>query len=183
MRTRGGVLLLMMVVATFVARAESQTPTRGPQDARSHIEVFLAFGDEASGRLAIVLEALSERHPTDLHIVFRHVTDDGDAAAALPHHAALAAHRQGRFWSMAHLLFANQDRHSREDVIGMARQLALDVTRFAGDLDDRSTDDALRADRARAAAVGITGPAVLLINGVRYSGEPTLQHIEERMRP
>ena len=175
---RAIVVVLLLLSATLSLHAQLDPPTRGPQNARSQLEVFLAFGDEASGHLAVVLDALAERHPADMRLVFRHVTAGGDAAAALPHHAALAAQRQGQFWRMAQLLFANQDRHMREDVIGMAHQLGLDVVRFIIDLDDGSAEVVLRADRDRAAEVGITGAATVLINGARYTGERTLQQIE-----
>src|SRR5262245_29439172 len=108
MKFTSGLVLLLLLFSTPSARAQSPAPTRGPEKARSHIEVFLAFGDEASGRLAVVLEALTERHPADVRIVFRHATIEGDAAAWLPHQAALAADRQGQFWAMAGLLFRNQ---------------------------------------------------------------------------
>jgi hypothetical protein len=175
-------IMLCLAFAPSFADAQSQAPTRGPQDARSQIEVFLSFGDEVSGRLAVVLDAVAERHPDDLRIVFRHATADGDAAAALPHQAALAADRQGQFWTMARLLFANQDRHAREDVIGMAWQLGLDVARFTSDLADVSVEDVLRADRERATAIGITRPPAVLINNVRYQGELTLQQIEASLK-
>ena len=182
MKFMSGLVLVLVVFAPPSARAQTPAPARGPDDARSQIEVFLAFGDEASGRLAVVLDALGTRHPTDVRIVFRHATVEGDAAAALPHYAALAAHRQGQFWAMAGLLFANQERHAREDVIGMARQLGLDVARFTVDLDDVASEDVLRTDRERAAAIGITGPPALLINDARYSGEATLQQIEASLK-
>jgi predicted DsbA family dithiol-disulfide isomerase len=175
-------VLLMLLFATSVARAQTDAPTRGPQEARSQIEVFLAFGDEASGRLAIVLETLIERHPADVHLVFRHATTDGAAAAWLPHLAALAAHRQGQFWAMAGLLVRNQDRHGRDDLIRMAQRLGLDVARFVADLDDVSAEEVLRADRDRAASIGITGPPAILINDGRYGGEPTLQQIEASLK-
>ena len=183
MTSKAWLVLMLQVCAAHPARAQSGAPPRVAQEARSQIEVFLAFGDEASGRLAVVLDVLAERHPEDLRIVFRHVTTEGDGTAALPHHAALAAHRQGEFWAMARLLFANQDRHTRQDLIGMARQLGLDAARFSADLDDVSFEDVLRADRERAAAVGITGTPTVLINDARYKGELTVQQIEASFKP
>jgi predicted DsbA family dithiol-disulfide isomerase len=175
---RAIVVVLLLLSATLALHAQLDAPTRGPQDARSQLEVFLAFGDEASGHLAVVLDALAERHPADVRLVFRHVTPENDPAAALPHHAALAAQRQAQFWKMAQLLFANQDRHTREDLIGMAHQLGLDLARFIADLDDGSAEVVWRADRDRAAEAGITGAGAVLIDGIRYTGELTLQRIE-----
>ncbi len=94
----------------------------------------------------------------------------------LPHIAALAAHRQGRFEAMHRALFAGGV-FDRESVIGYARTIGLDVPRFTRDLSDpklraRIDADSRAADRDRVAGV----PAVL-IDGREYHGDPTIAPI------
>src|SRR5438132_3144146 len=45
--------------------------------------------------------------------------------AQLAHQAAMAAKEQGKFWEMHDLLFTNQQRAQRSDLIGYAKQLKL----------------------------------------------------------
>jgi protein-disulfide isomerase len=153
-------------------------PTRGPERASSEVEVFMNFTDEACGRLAVVLEALATRHPGDVRIVFRYLAPENDPIAALPHRAAVAAERQGRFWDMERLLFANQDRRSREDLIGMAAQLQLDVEGFSRDLDDPALDAVIDGDRARARMLHVASAPAVFVNGNPMAGERTLKHLE-----
>lgn len=164
--------------AVLARDQERIAPVRGPERADSEVEVFLDFTDEASGRLAVVLEALAERHPNDVRIVFRHLAPENDPIAALPHRAAVAAERQGRFWDMERLLFANQDRRSREDLIGMAAQLQLDLEAFSRDLDDPAIDAVIDGDRARAKALHVASAPAVFVSGKPMTGERTLKHLE-----
>jgi protein-disulfide isomerase len=110
--------------------------------------------------------------------VFRHLAPDAKAPAVLAHRAALAAAAQSRFWEMAQLLFANPDRHAREDVIGMARQLRLDLARFIADLDAPDAETVLAADYARARERGFNAAPAYIVNGKVLSGIRTLDELE-----
>jgi protein-disulfide isomerase len=113
-----------------------------------------------------------------VRIVFRYLAPENDPAATLPHRAAVAAERQTRFWDMERLLFANQDRRSREDLIGMAAQLQLDVERFTRDLDDPALDVVIDGDRARATMLHVVSAPAVFVNGKPMAGERTLKHLE-----
>jgi protein-disulfide isomerase len=185
MRVRGwraivtAALALMCGGVSSVAFAQERiAPARGPERAASEVEVFLDFTSEPSGRLAVVLEALATRHPGDVRIVFRHLAPENDPIAVLPHRAAVAAERQGRFWDLERLLFANQDRRSREDLIGMAVQLQLDVEAFTRDLDDPTIDVVIDSDRARARLLKVASTPAVFVNGKPMAGERTLKHLE-----
>lgn len=161
------------------AKAQAHVaPVIGPADARAHLELFLDFTDEASGRLAVVVDALRARHANDVQVTFRHLPPANDHVAALPHRAAMAAERQQRFWDMARVLFANQGQHGRDDLLGMARQLGLDIDRFTADLDDPAADDVLAEDRSRASAVKADHAPVVRLNGATVTGDHTLKRFE-----
>jgi protein-disulfide isomerase len=79
---------------------------------------------------------------------------------------------------MERLLFANQDRRSREDLIGMAAQLQLDVEGFSRDLDDPALDAVIDGDRARATMLHVVSAPAVFVNGNPMAGERTLKHLE-----
>jgi hypothetical protein len=165
-----------------VAQELSAPAAAGPEGGKAQFEMFLDFSDDASGRLSVVIDALAGRYPQDVWLVFRHLPPPQDLVAGLPHRAALAAGRQGKFWEMARVLFANQERSGREDLLGMAAQIGLDMERFTLDLDDVTLDNDLDADRARAADVKIARAPALLLNGVPVTGERTLKRLDELVR-
>src|SRR5687767_11183852 len=98
-------------------------------------------------------------------VTFKHFPLAFHTQAPLAHQAAEAARAQGRFWEMHDLLFRNQQRLSRADLIGHARSLALDINRFERDLDSEAIKFAVARDIADAAKAGITATPSYSING------------------
>lgn len=166
-----------------VMAQERTPPTKGPAAAGARFEVFLDFADETSGRISVVFDELLAKHPSDVQVRFRHLPPENDQVAALPHRGAIAADRQQKFWDMARVLFANQGHHTREDLIGIAAQLHLDVEQFTADLADPAVDDVLADDRARGAEVKAVRAPVVRLNGTAITGDYTLKRFEALIAP
>jgi protein-disulfide isomerase len=103
-------------------------------------------------------------------VTFKHFPLAFHTQAPLAHQAAEAARAQGRFWEMHDLLFRNQQRLSRADLIGHARSLALDINRFERDLDSEAIKLAVARDIADAAKAGVTATPSYSINGRMFTG-------------
>ena len=90
--------------------------------------------------------------------------------APAAHAAAEAAHRQGKFWEMHDLIFANQQQLEPAQFETYAAQLGLDVARFktdSGSMEVRSRVDAYARE---AAALGVSGTPGFFVNGRFVSG-------------
>lgn len=116
-------------------------------DLRNH------FGDR-KGRYVVRHLPLEEYHPHAFH-------------AAI---AAEAAGRQGKFWEMHNVLFANQDHLEDEDLRGYAEEIGLDLAQFDRDIADESIADHIREDMASAHDSGARGTPTFFLNGVRHNG-------------
>jgi protein-disulfide isomerase len=79
--------------------------------------------------------------------------------------AALAAHKQGRFWELSEAMFDNQDRLSDAVIVDLARQVGLDMKRFDADVKDPALDAVLKRDEAEADAAKVDGTPSLFVNG------------------
>jgi protein-disulfide isomerase len=99
--------------------------------------------------------------------------------AQVAHQAAMAAKAQGKFWEMHDLLFANQQRAQKDDLLGYAKKLGLDVARFQKDMDSEQTRKAIAADVAEGAALGVNGTPSYTINGKLYSGTRPFAQLKE----
>ena len=84
--------------------------------------------------------------------------------------AAEAARAQGRFEEMHDLLFEHQKALEREDLVGYARQLGLDVDRFERELDEHVHLDKVRADQREALELGVEGTPTFFVDGQRHEG-------------
>jgi protein-disulfide isomerase len=84
--------------------------------------------------------------------------------------AAEAAGVQGRFWDMHRLLFEHQHALEREDLVGYAEELGLDVERFTADLDGQRFRDGIRHAFLDGARSGVQGTPTFFVNGRRHDG-------------
>ena len=79
------------------------------------------------------------------------------ADAPLAARAAQAVGQQGKFWEMHDLLFANQKALKREDLLGYAERLQLDMARFRKDLDSEKFKALVAEDLAEGQKLGVDG--------------------------
>jgi protein-disulfide isomerase len=97
--------------------------------------------------------------------VIKHLPLPGHKQARPAAIAAMAAHRQGKFWEMHEMLFSNQERLDAASIAGYARHLGLDAARFEADLADPAIAAAIDADADEAIAKGFRGVPAFTVNG------------------
>ena len=90
--------------------------------------------------------------------------------AALAAESAEAAGAQGRFWEMHDLLFTNQDRLARQDLLAYAQLLELDLERFALELEQHTHLARVREDFMSGIRSGVNGTPTFFVNGIRHNG-------------
>lgn len=90
--------------------------------------------------------------------------------AALAAQASEAARAQGKFWEM-HDLMLERKQLEREQLIGYARELGLDVGRFTKELDSEKHLARVNRDVELAKGLDIYQTPTFLINGRKLVGE------------
>jgi protein-disulfide isomerase len=81
--------------------------------------------------------------------------------------AALAAHKQGKYWEMHDKLFANQRALQPENLKQYAQELGLDMAKFEQDVASAEIQQQIGADMQAAREAQVTGTPTLFINGKR----------------
>ncbi len=143
---------------------------RGPMDAPVTLVEYGDFECPHCGQAEPVLRELLQGHG-DLRYVWRHLPlNDVHPHAQLAAEASEAAAAQGAFWEMHDLLLARQDALRPDDLIGYARQLGLDVERFARDLQRHAGAARVAADVDSADVSGVSGTPTFFVNGRRHHG-------------
>jgi protein-disulfide isomerase len=84
--------------------------------------------------------------------------------------AAEAAARQGRFWDMHDLLFADQGRLEDPHLWERARALGLDLERFERDRRCQEVADRVRADFQSGVRAGVVTTPTVFARGGAFSG-------------
>ena len=114
-----------------------------------------------------------------MKIVFKHLPlamhKNAKPAAA----ATEAAHRQGKFWEMHDLVFANQRQLSAEKYYEFAGTLGLDVAKFKKDFASAEIKKVVDTDAKEANSLGVTGTPAFFINGSFLSGAKPFEAFKE----
>ena len=145
-------------------------PAQGPATAPVSLVEFSDFECPYCAETAPVVHQLLAAYPTQVRLAFKHYPLPMHKESPLAHEASLAAGEQGKFWEMHDLLFAGQDKLTRDDLIAKAKQLNLDVLRFTRDLDSHRFKPAVEADRQEGNRLGVAGTPFFFINGHAVSG-------------
>lgn len=95
--------------------------------------------------------------------------------------AALAAHRQGKFWQMAEALFKDPDGHTETGVAKMARAIGLDMGRFHAAMKDVNLLKELEANKIEGMRLGIKGTPALYFNGKPHLLRKDAYHLRDRI--
>jgi protein-disulfide isomerase len=104
-------------------------------------------------------------------LIFKQYPLDIHSQAALAAAAALAAHRQGKFWPLHDAMFADRTHLSRPAILAMAGKAGLDVKRFQQDWDSPAIKQALARDQADGDKIGVEATPTIYIDGQRYNGD------------
>jgi protein-disulfide isomerase len=167
-----------------VAPAKSATPgsKSEPGIPPATIVTLEEFGDyqcPPCGQLHPGLKQIQQEFGANLNFVFRNLPltsiHKNSLAAA---QAAEAARMQNHFWEMHDLLYENQDLwkddvNPRTIFVGWAKDLKLDIARFAADFDSAQVKQRIEADQEAAGQMGITGTPTVLVNGRQLLPETT----------
>lgn len=87
--------------------------------------------------------------------------------------AAESAGKQGKYWEMHDLIYANQTGLSKQMLLDLAQELGLDATAFKKDLQDAGVTEKVEADFESGARSGVNGTPTFFVNGTRFDGGAT----------
>ncbi len=138
---------------------------RGPADAKVSIVECGGYDCSFCNRARETIDELQARYGKALSLHFLQMPLDMHPTAELTSRAAVAAGLQGKFWEMHEALF--DDKHVRTEaaIVEQARALGLDADRFARDLADPATAQAVADQRGVCMDAGARGTPSFFING------------------
>jgi protein-disulfide isomerase len=158
------------LLGDFKAIATAGSPFTGPKDAPVTLIEFSDFQCPYCYKAADQLREVLKAFPTQVKLVFRQFPLETHSQAALAAAAAIAAHRQGKFWQLHDLMFVNRQDLSRDAITKMAVKVGLDMKRFEEDWPSKETLAAVMRDMQDGEKAGVEGTPTVFVNGKRYGG-------------
>ncbi len=140
-------------------------PVRGNANAKVTIVEFSDYECPFCSRVEPTIAELLKAYPNDVRVAFVNNPLGFHKNAMPAAKAAVAAYKQGKFWEMHDILFANQKGLSDAFYAEQAQKLGLDMARFNADMNSPETADYISKGLKDAGAAGISGTPSFLING------------------
>ena len=144
-------------------------PVWGNPRAPVTVVVFADFQCPHCRAEAPVLRAAVDKFSGRAKLVFKHFPLRMHPEAKQAAIAAEAARKQGKFWEMHDLLFANQEDLSDEKILALARKLGLDMAKFEADFRSEAARKRVEEDRAEGDKLEIAGTPTIYVNGREYN--------------
>lgn len=91
--------------------------------------------------------------------------------------ASLAAREQGKYWEMHDLLIVRSPKLDRQNLIGYAKELGLDLNRFIRDMDNKKIDKAIEKDLKLAVKMDLYNTPTFFINGRKVVGNRPYEYL------
>ena len=143
---------------------------KGAKEPLVTIVEFSEFQCPFCSRVLPTTSKILETYGKDVQIIFRHNPLPFHKDAPYASKAAMAAGKQGKFWEMHDVLFANNKKLKPEDIEGYAKDLKLDMKRFKADVESKAFEDQIKRDQQVASDFGARGTPNFFINGRNLVG-------------
>jgi protein-disulfide isomerase len=148
----------------------ADSPWMGAKNAKVTIVEFSDFQCPFCLKAEPTVRKILETYKGDVKLVWRNEPLPFHQNAMPAAKAAMAAHKQGKFWEMHKVMFEHQQELSEPKYEEWARQIGLDVDRFRRDKDSPELANAIAADSRYGAQMGADGTPAFFINGRLVSG-------------
>jgi len=156
----------------------SHAPALGPPGAPVIIVEFSDLQCPFCAHVAPVIQDLRRLYPDQVRVVFKNFPLSFHSDAQLAHQAVLAAGLQGKFWEMHDSVFAKQSSIKKPDLLAHARELQLDLDKFASDMESEQVKQWIAADEKEGRQLEVNGTPTFFVNGTEYSGAMTLEQFQ-----
>ncbi len=166
--------------------AIGNAPVMGSEDYQIILIEFSDFECPFCSRAYSTIKTFMSRHGDSVTLAYKHLPLEAIHPQATPAaEAAWAAQQQDKFWDYHDRLFENQDRLGDELYQEIARDLGLDMEKFAADR--KAAAPAVQRDLQLAQRLGLNGTPFFVFASIEtgkvelFSGALTLEQFEEKL--
>jgi hypothetical protein len=144
----------------------STTPARGPTNALVTVELFFAPSVTGSTRMPAYrqLEALQQRHPTRVRIIYRIVQRGANPPGPQLPTLALEAYAQGKFFEFIAAVHAQRMSMTRDQMLEMGKKVGLDPQRAERAIVDDRYHEVIDANERRLERLRGTSSPMVFFN-------------------
>ena len=163
-----GAITIMAV--NFIQNIDTAgAPFKGQEKAPVVVVVFSDFQCPYCARVSPLLDEVLKQYPKDVKVVHKNFPLQSHQFSLPAAIAALAAHRQGKFWEMHDKIFENYNALSDEKFSEFAKALGLDMDKFTKDSKAPQTRKQVQLDLQDGIKAEVRGTPTIFVNGRRLN--------------
>lgn len=146
-------------------------PTTGTTSPKIIIVEFGDFGCPYSKEVAPIVRAVAKQHSADIQLVFRDFPlDDLHPGATLAALGGGCAAEQGKFWEYHDAMFASNVELGLEEILAVGEGVGIETEAFRSCIESSYYGNAVAADIADGASLGVVGTPTFFFNGEKVEG-------------
>jgi protein-disulfide isomerase len=157
----------------------SEAPVKGNPNAPVTIVEFVDYECPHCKRVQPVLRQVLEEFKDDVKIVFKHYPLSTHTNARTAAEAAVAAHKQGKFWAYNDRLWNIADGLTPAAMEQQAKEVGLDVAKWRSDMESEAVKTRVQKDRDEGSALGIMATPTLYINGRHFTDQKEMDSLKD----
>lgn len=154
---------------------------KGNKEAKVTIVEYLDFECEACGAYYPVVKSIMDEFGQDVRFVSRYFPLPGHKNSMTSASAVEAAAKQGKYWEMYDLLFAEQTTWGEKTSANpkifeeYAKQLGLNMEQYAKDVNSKEVKERVTRDKIAGNRLGISGTPTFFVNGSKIPNPKGLE--------
>ena len=145
----------------------TNSPVRGPKDAKVEIVEFSDFQCPYCAGLQSTLDQVLKAFPKEVKLVYKQYPLNIHQYAHQAAVASMAAHAQGKFWQLHDKMFQNFTTITEESIKTWAKEVGLNMKEFEKVMQSGVLETQVQKDMADGAAARVLGTPTLFIDGKR----------------
>jgi len=157
----------------------SQAPMQGNPAAKVTIVEFADYECPHCKHLQPVMRQIVDEFHGDVRVYFKNYPLPQHTNARLAAEAAVAANKQGKFWTFQDKLWDKQDELSPAEIETLAKESGLDMTKFRADLASDAVKNRVQQDRQDGQALGLSATPTIYIDGREYTDPKDTESLRE----
>lgn len=161
---------ITILAVDFIQKIDiTGAPFKGPENAPVAVVIFSDFQCPYCAKVSPLLDEVLKQYPKDVKVVYKNFPLQMHQFALPAAIAALAAHRQGKFWEMHDKILADYTTLSDEKLNGFAKAIGLDMEKFAKDNKDPQLRKQVQLDLQDGMKAEVRGTPTIFVNGRRLN--------------
>jgi protein-disulfide isomerase len=147
----------------------ADAPVKGNTAARLTLVEFVDYECPHCKRVQPVMRQALEEFKNEVKLVFKHYPLGTHTNARLAAEAAVAAHKQGKFWPFNDGVWTHAESLTPAKLEQIAKESGLDVEKWRKDMESIEVRQRVARDRSDGEALGLTSTPTIYLNGREFT--------------